>query len=88
MLGVAVDAAAGVEAERLLDGELEAGPGAEVGPRPPGAAGIGMVVDVGVAGGAGASRTDTNGWTWQARQLLASAAWPVDRLPLSHIRSP
>ena len=87
MLGVAVDAAAGIEAERLLDGELKR---AQV-PRSGrdrcmrrASAWSWMLVWQEVH----ASRTDTNGWTWQARQLLASAAWPVDRLPLSHIRSP
>src|SRR5215217_6864926 len=53
MLGMAIDAAARRKIERLLHGEADAAPGAEVRPGAGEAARIGMVVDVGVAGLAG-----------------------------------
>ena len=89
MLGMAVDAAARRRGRTSRwTASWTRPPGAEVGlrPRQPGVDRHGRGCWCGRRCRTGRAPR-SNGWTWQAVQLLASAAWPVDRLPLSHSRS-
>ena len=88
MLGVAIDAAAGVLAEESGDALLEPAEAGEVGRRPLQPPEIGMVVDRGVAGFAGFVADRDEGLDVAGLAIVRERRHGrCDRLPESHIRS-